>query len=263
MVNDLLMRYMSDTKTAKMARDLFVHALSLDKRFYDETKNVHNYMNVDSLHMLMFEIIPSIVTSSVRYLVVSYYIINMNFNLGAFSVAFTTVFNYYVVGYFVKGDIETWKKRMQVDRVHYQISSDVLRMINTVKTFSKERYHVGEYDEWFQSLINTMKSGISWEYLRSFFEQLVESLEYVCLVYFGYLQFSGETGMTPSEFTGFVILYQQLQGLFNNVRSNFIWVGRTFHDVERCNTLREAESKMKDGRLKPDDIKGKKSFEIF
>ena len=260
MVNDFLMRYISDTKTAKMGRDLFVHALSLDKRFYDETRNISKYMNVESLQELMFEIIPTIVTSSIRYLVVCYYLVTMDFYLGVMSIAFTTFFNYFVVSYFIKADIEAWKKRQQVDRVHYQISSDVLQMIKTVKTFSKEKHHEKEYDEWFQSLIKNMKSGIRWEYFRSFFEQFVETFEYIIIVYFGYMQYNGETKLTPSEFTGFIILYQQLQTLFNTIRSNFIYVGRSFHDVERCNALRDAESQMKDGDQKPDDIKGKGNF---
>ena len=257
MVNDFLMRYISDTKTAKMGRDLFVHALSLDKRFFDETRNIHKYMNVDSLHFLMFDIIPTILTSSIRYLVVCYYLISMNFNLGITSILFTSSFNYFVVSYFIKADIETWKKRQQVDRVHYQISSDVLQMINTVKTFSKEKFHQNEYDEWFQSLILNMKSGISWQYFRSFFEQFVESFEYIIIVYFGYLHYSSGSKMTPSEFTGFIILYQQLQGLLNDVRGNLIYVGRSYHDVERCNALRDTESQMKDGNVKPEEIKGK------
>ena len=81
-MNSFLMKYLSDTKTAQMGRDLFVHALFLDKRFFDETKNIHSYMNVQSLHDLLFNTIPNIITSVARYFVVCYYLVTMDLYLG-------------------------------------------------------------------------------------------------------------------------------------------------------------------------------------
>ena len=99
-------------------------------------------------------------------------------------------------------------------------------------------------------------SGMSWEYFRSFLEDFIDACEYIGMIYYGYIRYTGNSGMTSSDFIGFIILYQQLHGLFCEVRDNLMWVGRGFHDVKRCTTLRETQPKMINGTKKPEDIKG-------
>jgi len=254
--NDFLMCVLSDTKTAEMGRDLFIHTLSLDKRFFDETRNIQNYMNVGALHSLLFRIIPEIVTSAIRYLVVAYYLISIHFYLGLFSILFTTSFNFYVVNYFIKKDIDIYKKQRQMDRVHMQITWDTLSMIRTVKLFAKENHHITEYKEWFSKLVHTMKAGAGWRYVREFVDDLVDCFVYVSMIYFGYSRYCANGTMTPGDMTGFMILYGQLHSLYGNVRDNLTYLGREFGDIERYNALKVAKSKMVKGSKKPNDIKG-------
>lgn len=97
---------------------------------------------------------------------------------------------------------------------------------------------------------------MSWEYFRSFLQDLIAACQYVGMIYYGYIRYTGNSGMTSSDFIGFIILYEQLHGLFFDVRDNLLHVGRGFHDVKRCTTLRETQPKMINGTKKPEDIKG-------
>jgi len=251
-----LLSVLSDTKTAKMSRDLFIHVLSLDKRFFDETRNIDSYMNVNAMHTLLFTVIPEIITSSFRFLVVSYYLVTMDLYLGLFSIFYNLFLNIIVMSFFVRRDLDLLKRNWQMNRVHGQISGDTLSMIRTVKLFAKEKYHIKEYDEWFSELLRNMKSGAGWRYIQEILDDSLDLFVYVGMIYFGYIRYRELDSMTSSDFTGFMILHGQLYGLFSTVRDDLKWVVQEFHDIERYNTLKETKPRMQEGKSKPKDIKG-------
>lgn len=251
-----------EAKNVKMSKQAFKKIMNLDQTFFDKhsVPEIRAGLNVESLSGLISWNIPYIITKSIKMVMTAYFLfkINTSLTLLALISLFTMKFGVLDVASYYQNSTRKIRRKLTVKA--NQVQDDSFYMISAIKMFSSEARHIQDFNDAQHRILNSLNWLVMVRCFREFGYNILKDAAYGGVLYYG-LILAATSGMKSSDLVSFVMIYIDIQQLFQSFKWHYEMLKQQLPDIDRYIRLMAAESVVVDGSEKlPSNIDGSIEF---
>ena len=258
--------YACDSRNKIMKEKAFLHILSLDQGFFDThtSSEIQGSMNVHAINNLISWNVPYLFALTLKLVMVSYFLLSLNFWLGAVSITCGLLTKFAILDPIGRYENKIHRVKRKLEIFNNQMISEALEMIQSVKLFSKEKQHQTEYSEAQDRILAVLATEVNLRCVREFIYGMAKIVTFIGVLYFALADADTENGggggsgseMTTSKITGFFMVFNEFQELFGRIKWHWELLQSEFSDIERFLELLKVKPEIVDGKKELGTVAG-------
>ena len=229
-----------EAKNYALKLQAFRQTLSLDQVYYDthsESELRGAMGDVHSINNLITWNLPYLVNLALKFVVNAAFLIQLNVKLGCMCVTGLLACYFGILHPLERLANRHSKVERKQGRLNEWIMDEAIRMITSIKMYSKEQHHIDEFTDQQGRSLKLLDRCVLLRCMREFSGGISQKAVFCVALYFGL----SDASLTSAELAGFFLLVNDLLGTFEDWRHHYHILESEFGGIERFMTLMEAK----------------------
>jgi len=225
-------------------------ALSLDMSFYD-VHNMHEVRSGMKCHSVNNQLtwnLPYLIQRLCKFVFIAVYIVRINFEVGLILIGGILLFRYFIEERLRRRNRIARRERSKVEWMSDQIFDDALRMLHTIKMFSKERKHIKDFEEnqrKKETMISTIVyNRVTTEIVRGTFHTFLFCFALWRLIIVG-------TNIPGGDLAALFFLLSSFKDNLHSIEFHYNFFKREYPYIDKFIRFHKNKSNVPNGKLKP------------